>query len=65
MKVVRPRSIPRQRALPTFSDTLLGPTTRALTLLLSMLLLMLLLLLLLRWHSWRIPIPIYNRRNQT
>jgi hypothetical protein len=63
MKVVRPRSIPRQRALPTLGDTLLGPIARTLTPLLSMLLL--LLLLLLRRDSWRIPIQVYHRRNQT
>jgi hypothetical protein len=59
MKVVRPRSIPRQRALPTLGDTVLGPIARTLTPL------MLLLLLLLRRASLRIPIPIHHRRNQT
>jgi hypothetical protein len=62
MKVVRPRSIPRQRALPTFGDTVLDPISRTLASLMSMLLL---LLLLLRRASLRIPIPIHHRRNQT
>jgi len=47
MKVIRPRSIPRQRALPTLGDTVLGPIAGPLTRLMSMLLLLLPLLLLL------------------
>ena len=65
MKVVGPRSIPRQRALPTLGDTILGPIARTLTLLMAMLLLLLLLLLLLRRASLRISVPIYHRRSQT
>jgi len=58
MKVVRARSIPRQRALPTLGDTVLGSIAGTLTPLM-------LLLLLLRRASLRIPIPIYHRRSQT
>lgn len=43
MKVVRPRSIPRQRALPTLGDTVLCPIARTLTSLMLPLRLLLLL----------------------